>query len=402
MRIGRFLLLITGPLLSVAISVSDVRAQSEGPGWAEFERGDYQEAVSVWRRLAEQGDAKAQETLGWAYEDGRALPRDLEKSVAWYSKAAVQGRTLAQSKMGQFYWSGGWGGVPQNFSEARSWFLKAAKAGDLQALRSLARMAREGNGEPISRIEAYKWYDLATRSNESQISLLNQKNERDDFGRSESMTAEETAEAKRRAAAWERDNWPARWPPRWNSSPSSGDTLMEAQARLTLKVWSDACLDHYYDPAAIEAFAKSRRLAPNPTYARRILNGKTGKTWDANIGSDAQVVLVLYGNGACMVAARRTATNIIVDGFESLVDGMASRVAAIERVKDGTDLTNGLDLKSTVFGLCRERRDRSDHQWEIMGQTSQSDRVEWQAILVVSPLRDAHCGSVHTDPVPHK
>jgi WD40 repeat protein len=47
--------------------------------------------VTWYRKAAEQGNADAQYSLGFMYENGRGVPRDDTAAASWYQKAAEQG-----------------------------------------------------------------------------------------------------------------------------------------------------------------------------------------------------------------------------------------------------------------------------------------------------------------------
>src|SRR5512137_496566 len=68
-----------------------------------YQRGDYATALRLFRPLAEQGDAAAQNYLGIMYATGRGVPRDDAEAVRWYRKAAEQGFTPAQRNLGIMY-----------------------------------------------------------------------------------------------------------------------------------------------------------------------------------------------------------------------------------------------------------------------------------------------------------
>ena len=53
-----------------------------------WQRSDYTHAVSIWRPLAEGGDADAQFNLGQAYRLGRGVPLDLAAATIWFERAA--------------------------------------------------------------------------------------------------------------------------------------------------------------------------------------------------------------------------------------------------------------------------------------------------------------------------
>ena len=60
---------------------------------------DNEKAIAWYRKAAEQGHAIAQCNVGWMYENGRGVPRDYEKAIAWYRKAAEQGNERAQENL---------------------------------------------------------------------------------------------------------------------------------------------------------------------------------------------------------------------------------------------------------------------------------------------------------------
>ena len=59
---------------------------------------DLEKALYWTRRAAEHGDRDGQFNLGCFYEDGSAVPRDLEQAAYWYRAAARQGHDLAVQK----------------------------------------------------------------------------------------------------------------------------------------------------------------------------------------------------------------------------------------------------------------------------------------------------------------
>ena len=54
-----------------------------------YDRGDYTQAARLFRPLAEQGIASAQNNLGLMYENGRGVRRDLIHAHMWYNVAAA-------------------------------------------------------------------------------------------------------------------------------------------------------------------------------------------------------------------------------------------------------------------------------------------------------------------------
>ncbi|HHQ4547446.1 TPA: LysM-like peptidoglycan-binding domain-containing protein, partial [Aeromonas veronii] len=86
------------------------------------------EAITKYRKAAEQGNASAQYNLGLMYEQGHGVAQDYKQAVSWYRKAAEQGNASAQYNLGLMYEQGH--GVVQDNKEAIAWYRKAAEQGD--------------------------------------------------------------------------------------------------------------------------------------------------------------------------------------------------------------------------------------------------------------------------------
>ena len=72
------------------------------------------------RCLAEQGNAEAQFSLGFRYDEGEGVPQDSQEAVKWWRKAAEQGHDQAQFGLGVMYETGD--GVPRDSQEAVKWY----------------------------------------------------------------------------------------------------------------------------------------------------------------------------------------------------------------------------------------------------------------------------------------
>jgi TPR repeat protein len=108
-------------LVSLMLTVgSGVRAGLLEDGIAASERGDFETALRLFRSAAEQGDAAAQNNLGFMYESGRGVAQDYQEAVKWYRLAAEQGNAIAQSNLGVVYSEGK--GVAQDYREAVKWY----------------------------------------------------------------------------------------------------------------------------------------------------------------------------------------------------------------------------------------------------------------------------------------
>ena len=91
--------------------------------------------IAEIRRLAEQGHAGAQFSLGVMYDEGRGVSQNDAEAVRWYQLAADQGDADAQYNLGCMYALGD--GVPEDDAEAAKWFRLAAEQGHADAQFSL-------------------------------------------------------------------------------------------------------------------------------------------------------------------------------------------------------------------------------------------------------------------------
>lgn len=142
----------------LGLSAVDVSAQDFDKGLAAAEAGDYKTAIIEWQPLAENGDADAQESMGWMYQYGESIygegiPKDYTKAIKWYLMAAKQGNARAQLALGFLNLFGE--GLPQNETEAISWIRLAAIQGDPSAQDALGNLYSSKDATL-----AHIWYNL--------------------------------------------------------------------------------------------------------------------------------------------------------------------------------------------------------------------------------------------------
>ena len=64
---------------------------------------DDAQAMSWYRKAADQGDAAAQFNLGLSFEKGEGIAQDDAEAASWYRKSAGKGETWAQFNLGLIY-----------------------------------------------------------------------------------------------------------------------------------------------------------------------------------------------------------------------------------------------------------------------------------------------------------
>lgn len=80
------------------------------------------------KQKAEQGNAKAQFSLGKMYVEGKGVSKDFKKAAYWCKKAAKQGYAKAQFYLGGMYFEGE--GVLKDKAKAKYWIQKAYENDD--------------------------------------------------------------------------------------------------------------------------------------------------------------------------------------------------------------------------------------------------------------------------------
>jgi TPR repeat protein len=161
---------------------------------------DYSEAVRWYRKAAEQGEAAAQFYLGLNYEQGRGVQQNYAEALRWYRKAAEQGEARSELNLGAMYSAGN--GVPQDYAAAADWYRKAAEQGEATAKFNLGVVyGSVGRGVPLDYVEAYKWLSLVVSSSSGDDKQKSDAARARDLVAGQ-LTTQQLAEAQRRAREW--------------------------------------------------------------------------------------------------------------------------------------------------------------------------------------------------------
>jgi len=99
--------------------------------FAAYDAGDYGEAVTLWRGLADGGNVTAMTALANVLFQGEGLARDPAAAALWYRRAAGLGDAVAQLNLGDMYARGL--GVAKDPVEAYFWLGLAAGQGNAWA-----------------------------------------------------------------------------------------------------------------------------------------------------------------------------------------------------------------------------------------------------------------------------
>jgi len=105
-------------------------------GYIELDQGNFHNAFVTFERLAEQGDARSQNELGYMYLVGFEGQQDFKSAALWFRRAAEQGLARAQFNLGELYETGL--GVTKSNVEALKWFWISAQMARRAQRRDLA------------------------------------------------------------------------------------------------------------------------------------------------------------------------------------------------------------------------------------------------------------------------
>jgi V8-like Glu-specific endopeptidase len=154
---------LAGP--AAAAELDDAVAAAHG--------GDYATALRRLSPLAEKGDARAQFDVGFMHAYGWGVQRNPAEAISWYRKAADQGLQVAQHFMGMAYVNGE--GVRANDAEAARWFARAAAQGFAEAEFMLGLMTLDGRGVAKDPVQGYAFIVMAGQGGVRSAARVGQK-----------------------------------------------------------------------------------------------------------------------------------------------------------------------------------------------------------------------------------
>ena len=103
---------------------------------------DYTTALKIFKKLAAQGDLRAQTVLGGMYLQGHGVKQDDATALKWFKLGAERGYDHAQNMLGLMYRDGR--GVPKNKKLMMQWLSLAAAQGNPGAILNLRELLKKG------------------------------------------------------------------------------------------------------------------------------------------------------------------------------------------------------------------------------------------------------------------
>ena len=119
-----------------------------------------EEAFDYYRKSAEQGDADGEYGLAGMYASGEGVKKDPQEALKWFMKAADQGHAQALKVVAGAYIFGDLGldDAARNSDQAAKWIKRAADVDFVPAVETLAKAYRSGgNGIEADAKQAEVW-----------------------------------------------------------------------------------------------------------------------------------------------------------------------------------------------------------------------------------------------------
>ena len=154
---------------------------------------NFSEAARWYLKLAQQGDVRAQTTLGLMYARGYGVKKDPAVAHHWWSFAAAANDAGAQYNLALSYANGD--GVAQDYERAAQWYEKAAERTHIQAQYNLGLLYLQGKGVAKDPLRAYFWVKVAALQGDDRAQdSLNKV--------AAGMSAEQVRQAEAQADEW--------------------------------------------------------------------------------------------------------------------------------------------------------------------------------------------------------
>ena len=134
--------------------------------------------------------------LGELYKTGQGVNQDLGQARVWFRRAAKGGNVLAMHRIGVMTARGD--GGPADSQEAIGWFENAANFGLVDSQYNLGAIyhpSDDGTSSVQDAAKAYFWYALAARNGDTQAAPLA-------AGVAVALSQEQRAEIDTRVANW--------------------------------------------------------------------------------------------------------------------------------------------------------------------------------------------------------
>jgi TPR repeat protein len=158
-------------LIAGLVAAIGVHADALEDGHTAFDAKHYKQAYTLWKPLAEHGNADAQYNLGLLYMNGLGVEKNDRMALKWFIRAGQQGLADAQYNAGVMFYLGK--GVYPSYITAVKWWQLAANKDHANAENNLAVMYAYGYGVKKEPARAIKlWTAAAKQGHPDAINAL--------------------------------------------------------------------------------------------------------------------------------------------------------------------------------------------------------------------------------------
>ena len=123
---------------------------------------DYKTAIKWYLKAASNHFLEAFYKIGYCYESGKGVDKNMGEAVNWYKRAATLGHVQSQYELGKHYLEGN--NVLQDYEKATYWLRLAAENKHALSLYELGLCSYNGLGFTKSYGNAIEWFKLAITS----------------------------------------------------------------------------------------------------------------------------------------------------------------------------------------------------------------------------------------------
>jgi TPR repeat protein len=120
------------------------------------------EGLRLWKLAVEKGLDRAVFNVGVAYNEGIAVPRDVEEAITWFRKADALNFPAASFNIGKLLQQA----TPPRHEESLAALKRSAELGYPDAFASVGYVYEHGIGVEKNTAEAIRWYEKGVEKND--------------------------------------------------------------------------------------------------------------------------------------------------------------------------------------------------------------------------------------------
>jgi TPR repeat protein len=125
--------------------------------WGQGVARDHNQAAFwAYQAVSNGAGPHAEAYIGWCYERGAGLPKNMTNAFVFYRAAADEGVAWSQTNLAEMYEKGN--GVQKDIRLAAALYEKAARNGEDTGMCRWARYLESGEAGVTNRTEAVNWY----------------------------------------------------------------------------------------------------------------------------------------------------------------------------------------------------------------------------------------------------